>query len=298
MKKRIIVLLPVILFTFGLTFFPIDRAMAQDAPAQQAGQVDQAAPAGDAPAGETAEDEGAAGEEEAAAAPAEMAETEKDSGGSLWEIFSRGGPFMWPILLLAAVGIGFIIERIVFFVKTKLASKEFIEELEHKISTQDLNAVEKLCNDSDNKLAKILLKGLALKSLGYERVEKALTVAAGVEVSFMERGLNILNAIGNIVPMLGFLGTVSGMISAFSDIAAADQVSAKIVAGGIMEALITTATGLIIAIPTLLAYNYFVHKIDGFISEVERIAADVVEKLIEKKDTVSGSPVSSTPPSI
>ncbi len=298
MKKRIILLLPVLLFTFCFAFYQIDRVQAQDVPAEQAEQVDQAASADEAaPAGDTAEEEGETGEDETAAAPAEGAETEQDSGGSLWDIFSKGGPFMWPILLLAAVALGFIIERIVFFVRTKLASKEFIDELEYSITNKDLSAVEKLCQDNDNKMAKILVKGLALKSLGYERVEKALTVAAGVEVSFMERGLNILNAVGNIVPMLGFLGTVSGMISAFADIAAADQVSAKIVAGGIMEALITTATGLIIAIPTLLAYNYFVHRIDGFISEVERIAADVVEKLIEKKDTATASTVS-PPPSI
>jgi len=96
--------------------------------------------------------------------------------------------------------------------------------------------------------------------------------------------LSVLNAVANIAPMLGFLGTVSGMISAFYQIAAADQVSAKIVAAGIMEALITTETGLIVAIPVLLVYNYFIHRIDGFISDVERLSTDVIERFIKGKE--------------
>lgn len=203
---------------------------------------------------------------------------------SLWEIFQQGGPFMWPILILAAVGMAFIIERFIFFAKAKLASKEYIDKLEKCILSENLESVEKLCVNENNKISQIIKKGLELKTLGYERVEKALSVAGSVEIASLERGLNVLSAIGNIVPMLGFLGTVTGMITAFNDIAAADQVSAKIVAGGIKEALLTTASGLLIAIPTLLFYNYFIHKIEGFISTVERLSSDIVEKLIKGKD--------------
>jgi biopolymer transport protein ExbB len=210
---------------------------------------------------------------------------DKDSkSNSLWSLFKKGGIFMWPILLCAALGMGIVIERIIFFVRTKFASREFIEKLENVISTQDLKSVEEMCVNTNNKLGGILLKGLKLELLGYERVEKTISVSASVVVASMERGLNILSAVGNIAPMLGFLGTVSGMINAFADIAAADQVSARIVAAGIMEALITTATGLIVAIPVLFCYNYFIHRIDTFVTDVERIASDVIEKLIKTRE--------------
>lgn len=191
---------------------------------------------------------------------------------------------MWPILFCAALGLGFIIERVIYFIRTKFAPREFIERLERSILEEDLSKVEAMCAESENRMGMIIHKGLQFKSLGYERVEKAMAVSGSVEVSRMERGLSVLNAVANIAPMLGFLGTVSGMIGAFYQIAAADQVSAKIVAGGIMEALITTQTGLIVAIPVLLAYNYFIHRIDGFVSDVERMSSDVVERLIKGKE--------------
>ncbi len=215
---------------------------------------------------------------------AEASAPKEAESDSLWNWFKKGGLFMWPILFCAALGLGFIIERLVFFIRNKFAPREFIDSLEQTIANEDLASVEKMCAESNNKIGHIIYKGLQFKSLGYERVEKAMSVAGSVEVSRMERGLSVLNAVANIAPMLGFLGTVSGMISAFYQISAADQVSAKIVAGGIMEALITTETGLIVAIPILLVFNYFIHRIDGFISDVERLSSDVVERLIKGKE--------------
>jgi biopolymer transport protein ExbB len=203
---------------------------------------------------------------------------------TLYRIFRKGGPFMWPILLFAAIAMGFIIERFIFFKKAKLNPREFIEELENNILNGNLNSITKFCEGNDTIISKIIQKGLKVKKMGYEQVEKALSVAGSIEVATLERGLNILSALGNIVPMLGFLGTVSGMISAFSNIAAADQVNARLVAGGIEEALLTTAAGLIVAIPTLAFYNYFVHRIDGFIADVERLSSDILEKLVDEND--------------
>ncbi len=204
---------------------------------------------------------------------------------SIWKLYLSGGPFMWPILIMTALGLGFIIERFIYFALSRIGSREFINKLDMAVLNEDLSKVEALCKDkkNDNKISQIILKGLELKELGYERVEKTLSVSASVEVSKMERGLNVLLAVGNIVPMLGFLGTVTGMVTAFNDIAAADQVSAKIVAGGIQQALLTTAAGLIAAIPTLLFYNYFIHRIEGFIGNVERLASDLVKKMIREK---------------
>lgn len=204
-----------------------------------------------------------------------------DQTFTLYGLFRKGGPFMWPILLFAAIAMGYIIERFIFFKKAQLNPREFIEELENNILNGSINTIEKFCKENNLIISKIIQKGLRVRSLGYEQVEKALAIAGSIEVATLERGLNILSALGNIVPMLGFLGTVSGMISAFSNIAAADQVNARLVAGGIEEALLTTAAGLIVAIPTLAFYNYFVHRIDGFIADVERLSSDILEKLVE-----------------
>ena len=199
-----------------------------------------------------------------------------ESKTGLYDLFKKGGPFMWPILLFAAIALGFIVERYIFFLRSKLSPREFIEDLENTIMKNDLCEVETLCKKNNYIIGKILLKGLKLKELGIDRVEKSLAVAGSIQVATLERGLNVLSALGNITPMLGFLGTTSGMISAFADIAAADQVNAKVVASGIEEALLTTAAGLAVAIPTLFFYNYFIHKIDGFISDVERLSDPVI----------------------
>jgi len=201
---------------------------------------------------------------------------------TILDLFNKGGIFMFPLLLLAAFALGFSIERFIFFKKAKLNPIKFTIELEEAIAEKSILDIETLCKNHNYLLSQIVLKGLKVNKLGYEKVEKMLSVAGSIQVSSLEKGLNILSSIGTLAPMIGFLGTTSGMISAFSDIAAADRVSAKIVAGGIEEALLTTAAGLLLAIPTLFSYNYFVHKIDLFVSNIERISSDIVEKLINE----------------
>jgi len=198
----------------------------------------------------------------------------------LVELFLKGGLFMWPILILLGVGTGFSVERFLHFRKANLNPREFIADLESATVFGDIAGVEKLCASHDLVLSKIILKGLKLRELGYDRVEKSISIAGSIEVASLERGLNIISAISNIAPLLGFLGTVSGMINAFSNIVAADQVNARLVAGGIEEALLTTAFGLIVAIPLLLSYNYFVHRIDAFVADVERLTADILEMMV------------------
>ena len=191
---------------------------------------------------------------------------------------------MWPILLFAAISAGFIIERGIAFKKMKIPGREAIDDLEKNIEEGTVSSIETFCSLADNMAASVLLNGLKHRKSGIERVEKSLSVAGSAKVATMERGLNVISALGNLTPMLGFLGTVSGMISAFADIAAADQVNAKIVAGGIEEALLTTAAGLVVAIPTLLAYNFFCHRVDIFVSDTERLSGLLIEKIIEETD--------------
>lgn len=198
----------------------------------------------------------------------------------LFDWFRRGGFFMWPILVCAALGMGLIIERFIFYRKARINPREFIEEFDLVLKNGTITEAETLCREKNMVISRILLKGLKLRTLGLDHVEKGISAAGSIEIASLEKGLSVLSAVGNIAPLLGFLGTVSGMISAFQSIASADQVSARLVAGGIYEALITTEAGLIIAIPVLAFYNYFIHRIEAFVADIERISADIIEKLL------------------
>ena len=212
----------------------------------------------------------------------EAAEVTSSEGKAqfLYDWFVKGGIFMWPIFVCAALAMGLIIERFLFYRKSKLKPGEFIEQINSKLADGTIDDVVSLCRENDFVLARVLLKGLKLRKLGLDHVEKGIAAAGSIEIASLEKGLSVLSAIGNIAPMIGFLGTVSGMITAFQSIAAADQVSARLVAGGIYEALITTEAGLVVAIPVLAFYNFFVHRIETFVADIERISADIAEKLL------------------
>jgi biopolymer transport protein ExbB len=138
-----------------------------------------------------------------------------------------------------------------------------------------------VCQRTRGPIAAVLHSGLLRAHRGPEAVEKAIATSGAIEMAFLERGLTALATLSNVAPLLGFLGTVSGMISAFAAIAAAEQVSAKLVAKGIEEALITTAAGLVIAVPITLFYSYFVTRIDRFVIEMEEASAEVVDELLD-----------------
>ncbi len=202
---------------------------------------------------------------------------------SLLRLFLKGGIFMWPLLLCAAIAMGITIERMLFYRKSKMNSPEFISDLTEAMRSGDLASVEDLCEKNGHSITRVLMKGLELKGHPHDQIDRALSTAGTLEVATFEKGLNILSALGNIAPMIGFLGTVSGMINAFSSIASADQVSPRLVAGGIEEALLTTAFGLIAAIPTLAVYNYFVHRVDLFVLDMERVSSDLLGKMTYSK---------------
>jgi biopolymer transport protein ExbB len=134
-----------------------------------------------------------------------------------------------------------------------------------------------VCARTRGPVAAILHAGLLRADRGPEAVEKAIASAGAVEMAFLQRGLVAMSTVVNVAPLLGFLGTVSGMIHAFEAIAAAEQVSAKLVATGIAEALITTEAGLVIAIPVQSAMNYFISRIDRLVLEMEEASAEIVD---------------------
>jgi biopolymer transport protein ExbB len=153
--------------------------------------------------------------------------------------------------------------------------------IQKSLRSEGVDAAIRTCERTRGPIAAILHAGLLKTARGPQAVEKAIDTAGAIEMSFLERGLSAIAAVVVVAPMLGFLGTVSGMIHAFEAIAAADQVSAKLVASGIAEALITTAAGLIIAIPASLFHSYFTDQVDRFVVEMEETSAELINELTE-----------------
>jgi len=195
------------------------------------------------------------------------------------KLFIKGGNFMWWLLTVAIIGLVFIIERGITLTRAKVNTRKLIGTVITTLKTEGVHAAAEECQKWRGPIAAILYSGLQKADKGDEAVEKAIGTAGVIEMSFLERGLVWVSSVANIAPLVGFLGTVSGMINAFEAIANSDQVNAKLVASGISEALITTATGLVLAIPATLAYNYFVSSIDRFTIEMEEAAMELIEAL-------------------
>ena len=200
---------------------------------------------------------------------------------ALGTLYIKGGICMHPLLLCAVLGLVLIIERLWTLSRARVNTRKLMVEVTQALRTEGPDAALQLCQRTRGPIAAILHAGLLRASRGPEAVEKAITSAGAIEMAHLERGLLALASVSNVAPLLGFLGTVTGMIAAFAAIAAAEQVSAKLVAKGIEEALITTAAGLMIAVPVSAFYSYFVLQIDRFVLEMEEASADLVDELLD-----------------
>jgi len=195
------------------------------------------------------------------------------------ELFVKGGQFMWWLLAVALVGFVFLIERLWTLNRARVNTRRLSGTVITTLRNDGVQAAAEECQKVRGPIAAILYSGLQKADKGRESVEKAIATAGTIEMSFLERGLIWISSVTTIAPLIGFLGTVSGMINAFEAIAASEQVNAKLVASGISEALITTATGLVVAIPATIGYNYFVSAIDRFVIEMEETSAELIDEL-------------------
>lgn len=205
----------------------------------------------------------------------------EDAAGqyNLLTLFYDGGVFMYPLVICSLFALGVIIAKVFTLFIARQKSRRILAETEDRIRANDLDGAIQLAQDTPGPVAAILLVGLRrIRDRDHSEadIEQAVKSTGAIELGFIERGLPILATISNVAPLLGFLGTVAGMIIAFGAIEAAGQVEASLVAGGIKIALITTATGLVIAVPVNVAYNYFVTRIDKLIIEMEEGSAKIL----------------------
>jgi biopolymer transport protein ExbB len=181
------------------------------------------------------------------------------------------------------IGLTFIIERfITLIIKARLNPMKFLDQLTTAIDKDGANAGRELCDATPQPVAKILGAGLSKANMGRDVVEESIAAAGAVELAFLDRGMLWIAMASTLGPIIGFLGTVTGMIGAFEAIVQAGEVEATVVAKGISEALITTATGLIIAAPMVLFHTLFSSMIDRYSRDMEQAASSLVDFLLEK----------------
>lgn len=198
----------------------------------------------------------------------------------LLSIFVKGGIVMYFILASSIVAVAISIEKFMVLKKAKVNIPAFLIKLRALIKKKDLEGAVSYCMQERTPVSNIVKKGLKKIRFGHQRVVEAIESAGRQEISKLEKGLSILASIAGIAPLLGFLGTVTGMIGAFMKIQELQgSANPADLAGGIWEALITTAFGLIVGIPALALYNYFVSKINKMVVDMERISNDLIDML-------------------
>ncbi|MDO9575130.1 MAG: MotA/TolQ/ExbB proton channel family protein [bacterium] len=185
---------------------------------------------------------------------------------------------MWPILLCSIISIAIILERFYHLYRTRTKIPNMFSCVKTLLKEGKADEALKLCENTSGPIAHILAVGIHIRNRSLEEKEKIITHAGSKIIRQLDKNLRGLAIIGNITPLLGLLGTVTGMIRAFMKIQElGGRVDASVLAGGIWEALITTAAGLSVAIPTLVAYHYFEGRVNNIASQMKDVATELLE---------------------
>ncbi len=198
----------------------------------------------------------------------------------LLELFHKGGPMMWPLLFISIVGVAFVIERAIHYKRNSINIKAFSGRIKESIDAGKIQQAQEICDEPTSKgpIPVIVKTGLMKYNEGRRAVERVIEQVSGTQMSRLEGNLIWLATVANVAPMIGFLGTVSGMIKSFDVIAKQGLNNPALVALGISEALITTATGLAIAVPIQFFYNAFVNHVNKLTIEMEEIANMIIDR--------------------
>ena len=205
------------------------------------------------------------------------------------EVFEKGGFLMYPIFICSLIAITIFFERMFYLKSIKTKSKRFVLRVKDLVKKGSIELAVSACRKSPTPISEIMLAGLMKFGRGRDEMKEAIEDSANQEIPILERNLPTLSTIGNITPLLGLLGTVFGMVKAFNVIAVMGVGKPEALAGGISEALLTTAFGLSIAIPTIVVYNYLSHRVDKLIREMEVNCVDLIDLLTYQEINHSGA---------
>ena len=215
-----------------------------------------------------------------------IAQTAQNSGTLNWltSKYEAGGIFMHPILACLVIGLAFSFERLWTLSRARVNTKDFIVKVKSALETNGIEAAKEICANTRGPVASVFHAGLLRANEGFEAAEKAIMTYGGIEMGFLEKGLIWISTFITLAPMLGFTGTVQGMIEAFDAIKEAAQISPAIVADGIAIALLSTLFGLVVAMILQVFYNYFVSRIDSLVSDMEESSVALIDALYDLKN--------------
>jgi len=204
----------------------------------------------------------------------------------MFEMIVQGGPIMYPIVLCSVIALAIVIERIYHLHHAKIDTRKFMDEIATVLRRNKIMEAIEMCDTTPGPIAHILKAGILKHDRQRHEIKEAVEEAGLYEVPRMEKNLPVLATIAHISPLLGLLGTVAGMVEAFQVIhqksTSLNPVSPGDLAEGIWHALLTTVAGLVVAIPTYVAYNYLVNKVNGFVLDMERSATDLINILTQR----------------
>ncbi len=204
---------------------------------------------------------------------------------SLIKLFLAGGPVMWPILLCSIFALAVCLERFWYLHKIKIDTESFLASILDKMKRHQIKDALQLCDNTRSPIANILKAGILKYDRQRSQIKESIEDASLYEIPKLEKNFSLLATIAHISPLLGLLGTVTGMVRCFQTIQSKattfHPVSPGDLAGGIWEALLTTVFGLIVAIPAFVAYNYLVNRANSFILEMEKASTELVNFLTE-----------------
>ena len=265
-----------LIFVLGLVVFASNNVFAQD--------QDQSAD--DSTAQQTEEPAETMQAETPTEETSEEAPADGDFGHQLLKRYYIQGSwiFMSFVLVCLILGLAFCIERIITLNIATTNTDKLLGKIDDALKNGDLEGAKEVCKSTQGPTASILYEGLKRSDEGIESVEKAVVSYGGVQMGLLEKGLVWISLFISIAPMLGFMGTVIGMIQAFDKIAEVGDISPAIVAGGIKIALLTTVFGLIVAIILQIFYNYIVAKIDKIVNDMEDASITLIDMLVAYKN--------------
>lgn len=219
----------------------------------------------------------------------EAAEAGAESGSFhqiLKEKFIEGGPeFMAVVLICLILGLAISIERIIYLNAATTNTKKLLTSIEEALQSGGVEAAKEVCRDTTGPVASIFYQGLERSDEGIDMVEKSVVAYGGVQMGLLEKGMSWISLFIALAPMLGFMGTVIGMIGAFDAIEAENNISPAVVAGGIKVALLTTVFGLIVAIILQVFYNYLQSKVESIVNSMEDASISLVDLLYKYQIT-------------
>ncbi|GGZ32955.1 biopolymer transporter ExbB [Echinicola pacifica] len=202
----------------------------------------------------------------------------------LFDLLIKGGVMMIPLYLLFILAVYIFVERVITLKKAAQTPKDMMDQVKMRVQTGDIGGAKMICQEENTPVANMISKGLERIGSPLKNIEVAIENVGKIEIYKLEKNLNLLATVSGAAPMIGFLGTVAGMIRAFIGVAQEEgMVSPKLLSTGIYEAMITTATGLVVGIVAYLGYNYLVAKVSKLIHNMEYTSIEFMDLLQDKK---------------